>query len=373
MSAVQLPKKLQDRITKLRGDGLSKSAVARELRLDRDTVRKYWGAEGAPSKFDPVAAARRKAQEREQSAAIAEAVKEQAFRDVLRELVTSQAPAVEPPPRYKPPKPPKDAAVETLVLHLSDWHANEIVRAENTFGLNEVNREVTLRRVAKIVRSVLNIKARLELGGYRFPRLVIACNGDMVPGTIHEAERHTDGANAVRTALDVGQLLATAIRDLSGGFEQVYAFGTSGNHGRLPDARKVQFKEPSRSWDYLVYQYAAAMLRDCGNVQFEIPDAWAVMYEVEGKLFYQGHGHFIKSWNSIPFYGITRMTSKLGAVLATHFRPVDYWLFGHFHVTRQHRERGRRVPHQPGARRAAGAGHPRVRRRDAAGATACSA
>jgi hypothetical protein len=40
----------------------------------------------------------------------------------------------------------------------------------------------------------------------------------------------------------------------------------------------------------------------------------------------------VKSWNSIPFYGINRMTSRLGSVLAKHFRPVDYWLFGHFHV-----------------------------------------
>ena len=67
-------------------------------------------------------------------------------------------------------------------------------------------------------------------------------------------------------------------------------------------------------------------------MQFEVPDSWAVMYELEGHLFYQGHGHFIRSWNSIPFYGITRMTSRLGAVLAKHFRPVDYWLFGHFHL-----------------------------------------
>jgi hypothetical protein len=178
----------------------------------------------------------------------------------------------------------------------------------------------------------LEIKARLETGGYRFPVLVAPVNGDMVSGTIHEIERHTDAPNIVRAVLRCGRLLAEALRDLAGGFERVYAFGTPGNHGRMPDAKKVQSKEPTRSWDYLIYEYAKALLRDCPNVQFETPDSWAVMFELEGKLFYQGHGHFIKSWNSIPFYGITRMTSRLGAVLAKHFRPVDYWLFGHFHT-----------------------------------------
>lgn len=109
-------------------------------------------------------------------------------------------------------------------------------------------------------------------------------------------------------------------------------FGTPGNHGRLPDAKKVSTKDPTRSWDYLIYEVAKIALRDCPNVTVETPPAWAVMYDIEGKLFYQGHGHFVKSWNSIPFYGINRMTSRLGAVLAKHYRPVDYWLFGHFHV-----------------------------------------
>lgn len=284
------------------------------------------------SKLDPVEQHRQFAQRQIEKAEFTASVKEKAFRDIVCDSLAEHVKAIEPPPKYKPLKASTSSVVESMLLHFSDWHLDEIVKAENMFGLNEYNRAVADRRAAKIVSTTLEIKQRMERGGYRFPSLAVACNGDMVSGTIHELERHTDSPNIMKTALRCGSLLATALRDLSAQFERVYVFGTSGNHGRLSDAKKVQTKEPTRSWDYLVYEYAAALLRDCPSIQFEVPDAWAVMYELEGKLFYQGHGHFVKSWNSIPFYGINRMTARLGSVLARHARPVDYWLFGHFHV-----------------------------------------
>ena len=281
---------------------------------------------------DPVREERDRAEREKERREHINAVKELAFRDLVRESLGRVVAAMDPPPAYRPPRPTSGTVTESMLLHLSDWHAFEFVRAANTFGLNEYDLAATERRVRRIVSATLEIKSRLESGGYRFPVLVVAANGDMVSGTIHEVERHTDGPNALVAALDCSALLAAAVRDLSAAFERVFLFGTSGNHGRLGDAKKIQTKEPTRSWDYLIYEHARALLRDCPNVAVEVPDAWAVMYELEGKLFYQGHGHFVKSWNSIPFYGINRMTSRLGAVLAKHFRPVDYWLFGHFHT-----------------------------------------
>lgn len=316
----------------------SATQTARDLDIPRSTV---WGVlkdEGAlddqtpDEPVSPIERERQRAAEAAERREHVSAVKELAFRETLQQMFEDAQGALEAPPRYRPARVPKGSVCESLLLQVSDWHADEIVRAENVFGLNEYNREVVDRRVARIVDTTLEIKARMETGGYHFPSLVIAANGDMVSGTIHEVERHTDGPNIMATALRAGATLAAMIRDLSAAFERVFVFGTSGNHGRLGDARKVQLKDPTRSWDYLIYEYAKALLRDCPNVQVEVPDAWAVMYELEGKLFYQGHGHFVKSWNSIPFYGISRMTSRLGAVLAKHFRPVDYWLFGHFHV-----------------------------------------
>lgn len=339
MPAPTLSQDTIDQLRRVYAETGSKAEAARRCRVNRGTAARYIDdptAVGTTEKpadvADPVAAERKRTQDAAAKREYVEAIREHSFRKFLADSIAAASDAMEPPPKYRPPKTTKNVVTESLLLHLSDWHSDEIVRAENVFGLNEYNREAVDRRSTRIVDTVCEIKHRLESGGYRFPTLVIAVNGDMVSGTIHETERHTDGPNILVTALRVATVLAAKIRDLSAHFERVFVFCTSGNHGRLADARKVQTKEPTRSWDYLIAVHAAALLRDCGNVQVEAPDAWAVMYELEGKLFYQGHGHFVKSWNSIPFYGINRMTSRLGAVLAKHFRPVDYWLFGHFHV-----------------------------------------
>lgn len=325
---------LRKTVFNLATEGYSQRQISSLTGLGKSTIGDWLIADNFESgqDVDPVEFHRRKVVDAQQRQEHIEAVKELSFRELLQDVLGNVAQTLDAPPRYRSPRISTNTVTESLLLCLSDWHADEIVRADAVFGLNEYNRDVMDRRIVRIRDTVLEIKERLESGGHRFPTLVVSANGDMVSGTIHEVERHTDGPNIMQTSLRCGSKLAELIRDLSGHFEQVHVVCTSGNHGRLGDAKKVQTKEPTRSWDYLIYKYAEAMLAQCENVTFEVPDAWAVMFELEGKLFYQGHGHFVKSWNSVPFYGISRMTSRLGSVLSRHHQPIDYYLFGHFHI-----------------------------------------
>lgn len=312
----------------------SVSAVADELRLDRATVRKYVrGASAAP--VDPVqdaearrARTRELAREREQLEAVAG---ERSFRTYLDSLIRSAAPKIDPPPKYREPKAKVGAVEESLLLLLSDWHAYEVVKPERVLGLNEYSADVLGRRAWRIIHGVRSIAGKLRAGGWRLPRLVVACNGDFISGTIHEVERHSDAPNVIQAAIGCGLLLAQCLRDLAAGFETVDVFGTSGNHGRLPDHRRVNPKDPSRSWDYLIYSVARQALADVPHVRFTLPDSYSVVYEVEGWRFYQGHGHDIKSWQSIPFYGISRAATGLNALRVAAGCPIHYFLFSHFH------------------------------------------
>lgn len=332
--------KVEGTVVQLYKKGVPQRKIATKLNLARSSVQRILYRNGLNTKNKSVKTSSDKLiddlldkqNELNLRREIADSVKEVAFRDKLTFELEKHAKVLQAPPAYKCPPKSNSTVTETLLLHLSDWHADEVVRQEAVIGLNSYNSHIVEKRVGRIVGNTIEIKDRLQKGGHRFPSLVVAMNGDMVSGTIHEIEKHTDSGNIIKSVLKCAELLATAIRDLAGEFENVYCFGTSGNHGRLPDAKKVQLKDPTRSWDYLIYKYAELALKDCENVHIEIPDSWAVMYEIDRKMFYQGHGHFIKSWNSIPFYGISRLTSRLGAVLNKHYRPVDYWLFGHFHV-----------------------------------------
>lgn len=257
---------------------------------------------------------------------------EQSLRAFLESLVTKTAVPFPAPKPMKPSALKAGAAVESLVIQLSDWHAYQRVLAERTRGFNGYDAETFGRRVYSIVQAKRSIVARMERGGgWWFPKLVIGANGDFVSGTIHEAERHSDAANIVQAVYGCARVFAAAVADLAEGHETVEVFCTSGNHGRLPDAKRMQQADPTRNWDTMIYLFAREMLRQHERITWYIPDAYSVAFDVEGWRFMQTHGHDVKSWNSIPHYGINRYVSNLNALEASRGTPINYFLFGHFH------------------------------------------
>lgn len=314
--------------------GESVREIAAAVGVGVGTVSKYRGAVEKP-RPDPLKEAeerrfraRELAREREQLEAVAG---ERSFREYLAGLIRESVPTVDAPPVYREAKRSRDGVSESLLLLLSDWHAYEIVKPERVLGLNEYNAEVLARRVWRVTQSVRSIADRLRAGNYTFPELIVAANGDMISGTIHEVERHSDAPNVIQAAIGCGLLLAESLRDLAASFSKVTVYGTSGNHGRLPDHRRVSQKDPSRSWDYLIYAVAAQALADVKHIRFVLPDSYSVVYQVEGWNVYQGHGHDIKSWQNIPFYGISRAATGLNALRVAAGKPIHYFLFSHFH------------------------------------------
>lgn len=327
--------------------------AARETGYNWHTVNRYGNAmspvnEGPPEprlsesdsqpepEPDPIEETRRRLEEerdrkRERELLLAIAG-EKSFRAFLESLMLEVAPRIEPPPPYAGFATSADTSEETMMLVWSDWHAYEVVKEERVLGLNRYDAETMGRRVKHVVDSSLSIKDRMERGaGWRFRRCVVACNGDFVSGTIHEVERHGDAPNVIMAVYGTGLTLAEALRDLAPHFERIDVYCTSGNHGRLPDARRMQQKDPSRNWDTAIYLYAKTALRALPNIHFHIPDSYSVMYDVRGWNFLQTHGHEIKSWNSIPFYGIDRYGRNINALLTANAMPIHYFVISHFH------------------------------------------
>lgn len=332
---------VRDKIAELRKAGVNKTEIARRLGLGRQTVIdqcKLIEPQADPDKSaDQLVAERIAKMERDRELArrrdaLKQIAGESSLRAMIDEMFTRAIASSKPVPPYRAPKADVDTATETLLLHLSDWHAYEVVTAERTLGLNEYNGQVFEERVGRIVDACLGIKGRMERGGgWRFPKLVIAANGDFVSGTIHDVERHTDAQSVVDAVCRCGLVLARAIASLAGHFERVDVFCTSGNHGRLPDARRMQQKDPCRNWDTFVYKIAQVDLKESKHVHFHIPNAYSVIYEIGPWRFLQNHGHEVRSWQGIPFYGIQRKVTSLNAIRHHLGSPIHYSLFGHFH------------------------------------------
>jgi hypothetical protein len=270
---------------------------------------------------------------REERDAMMEVAGEKSLRSMLESLVTKTAKMFAAPPPYKAPKTKDTVTEETLLLMLSDWHLYEKVDPDRVRDLNFYDAEVAARRAYNIVRSAINIKRKMERGGWRFSRLVVGLNGDLISGSIHEVERHGDAPSVTHAVYGAGLLLAQMLRDLAAEFEEVEVFCTSGNHGRLPDARRVQQKDPLRSWDTLIAWFAKEHLGALGDrIRFHTPNSYSVIFTVEGWNFLQTHGHDVKSWNAIPWYGINRLVSNINALESARGVTIHHYLFGHFHT-----------------------------------------
>lgn len=243
---------------------------------------------------------------KQEQALIRDIAGERSLRAFLEHLVCETAQKFEPAPPYRARnKPPSEGGKtkattdETMLQMFSDWHSYEEISRDGTRGFNEYNAQVMAQRVRRLVETHIDIKDRLEAGsGWRFRKLVVASNGDYVPGTIHELERHTDAPNTALAVYGTGMILAQALRDLAAQYEEVEVFCTSGNHGRWPDAKRMQQKDPLRNWDTLVTLFAREHLRETKNIKWYIPDAYSVGFSIYGWNFLQTHGHDIKCFPS---------------------------------------------------------------------------
>lgn len=230
-------------------------------------------------------------------------------------------------PIYSKPKG-KVCYEEHLVLHISDQHADQIVKSESVGGLENYNLNIALCRAETYTDRVL--KYIHNLSNYKFPVLWILMYGDHVSGEIHGAEKESYYKNMFQNSMAVGQMNSLIIRDLAPYFQKVNVICISGNHGRRTN--KKEYYGPKNNWDYLVFETCRMLCKEHTNVAFTIPDAFSVNVDINGWGFNIQHGDDIPSFNSLPWYGIERKTRRLVALNSSKGRHIDYFVMGHFHT-----------------------------------------
>ena len=316
----------QKRIKLLLDDGeLSIAEIARRLKIKQATVETFTlkGETALASRLTKVID-ERNALKRQNKVLLRENSLFVALKDVIQNKVTPIQP-------FKQIKVVEDKGKiqETVVLHLSDEHADSIVKPHQVGFLENFNINIVLRR-AEILTDTLLKFTQKTLSNYDFNTLVILCNGDHVSGEIHDSTKHSAYKNAIRNALAVGQMHACIFRDLSPYFPNIKVICTSGNHGRR--SIKKDYEEPWNNWDYLVHETARAYCKDLINVEFKIPESFSACINIEGHTFCVKHGDDIRSWNGIPWYGLERHTRRLKALSTVNKKDIDYFCFGHFHT-----------------------------------------
>ncbi len=219
--------------------------------------------------------------------------------------------------------------LHTVVGMLSDWHVGEFTDDEVMDGLGGYDLQTFRQRVGLWVRKFLYLM-EIERSQLEIPRLTLLVDGDMVSGLIHEELIKTNQLNMVDQMKEAAFALAWAIAQVSRHFEEVTVSCTVGNHGR--NQKQTEYKEPYVNWDYMAYQYMAMLLRDYDHINIEIPKGLFAVTPIENMRFLHFHGHGIKSWNSIPYYGIDRAIKNLRETFQAKGDWFDGVAIAHFHV-----------------------------------------
>lgn len=125
--------------------------------------------------------------------------------------------------------PDIDISNNEAVLVLTDWHYG--MTTDNVF--NKYNTKICRERVKKVIDSAKN---RLLL--HKCRRLHIAILGDLYHGAIHTSARVASEELVCDQIMQVSEILAQSVGELSKYAEDVVVYMTYGNHGRTVQNKK---------------------------------------------------------------------------------------------------------------------------------------
>lgn len=266
---------------------------------------------------------------REKKRAQASAKTEGLFRAIVDEMASCVKPFKALPPAVNFQRKAKIS--EHVVMHISDMHADQIVRPEEVGGLEDFDFQVACARAEKYVDTTIQWCNDTLSPKFKFPVLHVLCYGDLTSGEIHRAAERSYYRNMFRNCIAIGQLHALMLRDLASHFEQVNVLYLSGNHGRRTPRK--DYSGANDNWDFLVAEAARSHCKGMENIAFTIPDAWSANVDINGVGFHVSHGDDVQGQLGISWYGVVRKQKGLVALgAASGAKRCRYFVMGHGHT-----------------------------------------
>ncbi len=260
----------------------------------------------------------------------------------VRDLLASAIEPVKPEtPSFQPPKKWRNKGEFQAVALAGDWQIGEVIVSEETDGGNAFDYAIAQRRVKTYAEEVIKW-IETQRSGLVIKTLRVPFMGDLVSGDIHEElSRHNEWPAPV-AAVRAGVLAADLVANLAPHAEKVIVEMVGlDNHGRL--TKKLQFKMGAfNNWNYVVYHIMALRLARHKNVETVYLPSGVTKRDWPGAGALLMHGHQVRAWMGIPFYGLQRFRGRkaeqeLEAALKAaedavkSFRPFREIILGHWH------------------------------------------
>lgn len=219
---------------------------------------------------------------------------------------------------------------QSVVLAVSDVHVGQVVNPVEVGGLNAYNFDVFQERLERWTNSARSV-IRHHQQAHPVREMQFWHLGDLVEGDkIFKSQRlymDLDLMQQLFRSVDIWAAKIVSFLDL---VEHIHYKAVPGNHGRIGE------KGDNKSyvnWDYVLAKCIEMKLEAYKDrISFEIPESFFIVTEVEGWNWLLWHGDDIKSWASIPWYGVQRSLSAWTQMFNIMGRRFDYAIHGHFHT-----------------------------------------
>lgn len=255
--------------------------------------------------------------------------------DELEELMArfrAVRPADQQVPAWLTPKPGRTKKHRaTALLMLSDLHLDEIVDPLAMAGMNAYDREIATRRLERVVDGTVMAATRM-VSGVQWDGIVVALNGDILTGEIHDELARTNEAPTAASVTYWVPRLASALTHLADTFGRVHVPCTDGNHDRT--YKKIPAKQRAESsWAWVVYNWLADMVRGDKRISFDIDPSEGRVYPIYDTWFHQIHGDGFRSAGGIGgiYPSMLKYLHRMNDVWASAGKRIDVHLIGHWH------------------------------------------
>ena len=226
------------------------------------------------------------------------------------------------------------------VMRISDGHMGSVQMPDEIEGFGEFNPELCRSRQIDYAQRYCKW-VDVHRTGYQIDEVAVIVTGDLISGDIHEELRVTNAFPTPVQCVRAAEVLVEQIRIVASDFAKVTVhFLVEDNHARL--TKKPQAKEAGyNSLNYVVGKLAEMYLSQIANVEFNIYPQFEKVVHVLNRQYLISHGHGIRGWMGVPWYGIERHVgkeaqSRLQIIMndVTRAKDVGFhkYIFGHLHT-----------------------------------------
>lgn len=231
------------------------------------------------------------------------------YQKVLNDSIKEAISVLEPLPAIQYIEGDSAEAEIAAVFKISDWHIGAVTNSWETEGFGQFNWTLAQERVQHMAQKFLGwIETHRK--SFKINKLYILSEGDMISGNIHYELDVTNEFPVPVQVVNAGSLLAQFVATLAPHFKEIHFSQINiDNHSRL--TKKLQFAEGGEnSFGYIVHALANAKLEKHGNINLLPAGGIRQIVDVNGIKILTEHGHEIKAFLGIPFYGMERLKGK---------------------------------------------------------------